>query len=116
MVIKKRVISLCVTVTGPPFLICCLNNGITDPFEPNTFPKRVVINFVFPFSCKQEICISAIRLVAPITFVGFTALSVDTITNFSAWYLMASSAIFLVPEIFTRTASYGFASIKGTCL
>lgn len=27
-------------VIGPPSLICFLNKGITDPLEPNTFPKR----------------------------------------------------------------------------
>jgi len=35
MVIKKRVISGCVTVTGPPRSICFLNKGITDPLDPN---------------------------------------------------------------------------------
>ena len=34
-------ISGCVMVIGPPSLICFLNKGITDPLEPNTFPKRV---------------------------------------------------------------------------
>ena len=36
---KNLVISLCVTVTGPPSAICFLNNGITDPLLPNTFPN-----------------------------------------------------------------------------
>ena len=47
---KKRMISLCVTVTGPPRLICSLNNGITEPFDPSTLPKRVVTNCVRPLT------------------------------------------------------------------
>ena len=43
---KKRIIFGSVTVTGPPALICFSNKGITDPFEPNTLPKRVVTNCV----------------------------------------------------------------------
>ena len=34
-------------VIGPPSLICFLNKGITDPLEPNTFPKRTATNSVF---------------------------------------------------------------------
>ena len=30
----------------PLFLICLLNNGITDPVEPKTLPKRTIENFV----------------------------------------------------------------------
>ena len=40
-------ISGCVMVIGPPSLICFLNKGITDPLEPNTFPKRTATNSVF---------------------------------------------------------------------
>ena len=31
---KKRVMSGCVTVTGPPLAICSRKRGITEPFEP----------------------------------------------------------------------------------
>ena len=48
MVMKKRVMSGWVTVTGPPLAICSRKRGITEPFEPRTFPKRVVTNFVAP--------------------------------------------------------------------
>ncbi len=44
----KRVIFGSVSVTGPPFLICSLNIGITDPFEPSTLSNRVDANNVFP--------------------------------------------------------------------
>ena len=53
---------------------------------------------------------------APITFVGFTALSVETITNFSTPNFTERSAIFFVPNTFVRTASDGLRSIMGTCL
>ena len=36
---KYLIISGCVTVTGPPSLICFLNNGMTDPFDPKTLPN-----------------------------------------------------------------------------
>ncbi len=42
IVMKKRLISGCVTVTGPPLAICSLNRGITLPLLPSTFPNRVV--------------------------------------------------------------------------
>ena len=52
MVIKKRVISGCVTVTGPPEAICFLKYGITEPFDPSTLPNLVVMNLVqFSFCC-----------------------------------------------------------------
>ena len=38
-----------VTVTGPPFLICSLNNGITDPEEFMTFPNLTAENIVLIF-------------------------------------------------------------------
>lgn len=40
MLMKYRVILGCVTVSGPPDLICLWNNGITDPDEPSTLPNR----------------------------------------------------------------------------
>ena len=43
---KKRVISACVTVTGPPRAICLRKIGMTLPDEPRTFPKRTPQNFV----------------------------------------------------------------------
>ena len=46
MVIKYLVTFLCVIVTGPPSAICFLNNGITDPEEFITFPKRTIQNLV----------------------------------------------------------------------
>ena len=39
IVIKNLVMSLWVTVTGPPSFICFLNNGTTEPLLPKTFPN-----------------------------------------------------------------------------
>ena len=50
------------------------------------------------------------------TFVGFTALSVDTITNFFTPYFTERSAMTRVPCMLFRTASLGLSSIMGTCL
>src|SRR5699024_4673923 len=81
-VIKYLVISGCVTVTGPPARICFVNKGITEPRLPSTLPNLTATNFVLD-SCwlNDWTTISAIRFDAPIIFVGFTALSVDTSTN-----------------------------------
>ena len=43
---KKRVISGCVTVTGPPRAIWRRKIGITEPDEPRTLPNRTATNRV----------------------------------------------------------------------
>ena len=97
MVIKYRVISGSVTVTGPPASICFLNKGMTEPRLPSTLPKRTVIYFVSYVSFIDMITFSATRFVAPITLVGLTALSVEIMTNRSTPWRPATSATFLVP-------------------
>ena len=97
---------MCVTVKGPPFSICFLKSGITEPLDPSTFPKRVMVNFVFDVALlKQVMYISAMRLEAPITLVGFTALSVDTITKRPIPYFTERSEMILVPKTFILMAS-----------
>ena len=59
---------------------------------------------------------SATRLQAPITLLGFTALSVETQINRSTLNLSAASITFRVPIMLFNTASSGFISIRGTCL
>ena len=81
----------CVTVTGPPASICFWKIGTTLPLEPRTLPKRTATKRVrmrrvaAPCHSHSAICTysSATRFVAPITRLGFTALSVLTSTN--AW-------------------------------
>ena len=108
--------SLWVTVTGPPSLICLLNNGTTDPLLPKTFPKRTAtysVSLSLSFAC---IIISHILLVAPITFVGLTALSVEIKMNRFVLYLSHAFTRLYVPNTLFLTASEGLFSINGTCL
>ena len=85
MVMKYRVTSGWVTVSGPPLAICERNSGTTLPLEPSTLPKRTIVNRVLPAPCWKSASAcstsSAMRLLAPITLVGRTALSVDTSTK-----------------------------------
>ena len=117
--IKKRVISGCVTVTGPPLAICSRNLGITLPLLPNTLPKRTITKCVADFAPPSKLwqTISAKRLLAPITLVGFTALSVEISTNRSTFACIAALASTCVPSTLLDKASATLCvSIKGTCL
>ena len=115
---KNRVMSGCVTVTGPPRAICSLNFGITLPLEPSTLPKRTAENTVpDPCVARCDSTRSAARLLAPITFVGLTALSVLIITNRSTPHSFAASAVWYVPSVLFCSAAQAFSSsINGTCL
>ena len=66
-----------VTVTGPPAAIWRLKSGMTEPFEPRTFPKRTAAKVVFEHCAMDCTIISHSRLLAPMIFVGLTALSVE---------------------------------------
>ena len=46
IVMKKRVISGSVTVTGPPAAIWRRKIGTTEPDEPSTLPNRTAVNAV----------------------------------------------------------------------
>jgi hypothetical protein len=59
-----------------------LELGITLPALPSTLPKRTISKRVWLPACSDWQTISASRFVAPMTFVGFTALSVEMNTNF----------------------------------
>src|SRR5579884_2942883 len=104
-----------VTVTGPPRAICSLNSGTTLPLEPRTLPKRTTTNRQPPF-CSPCTTISATRLVAPITLVGRTALSVETCTNSRVPCAIAASATLRVPSTLLRAASSTLRSAIGRCL
>ena len=117
MVIKYLIMSGWVTVTGPPFLICSLKSGITEPLEPSTLPNLTAANSVLLPDCAIICTISSQqRLVAPMTLVGLTALSVEIMTNFSTPCLSAICATLSVPKMLFLQASSGLVSIKGTCL
>jgi hypothetical protein len=118
MVMKYRVISGCVTVTGPPRAIWRRKIVITLPAEPSTLPKRtatkrVEMSLRWP---KASMTHSQIALHWPYTARGFSALSVETSTKRRAPNSTATSAITFVASTLLRTASIGFASMSGTCL
>jgi hypothetical protein len=74
------------------------------PIRPQNITKTVVINLVvlrspiIRFNDKDCTYFSAMRLLAPITLLGY-ALSVDIITNFLTLYKQDRSARFLVPPM-----------------
>ena len=72
----------------------------TDPDEASTLPKRTMQNRTeLCRSCNACKVISAKRLVAPMTLVGLTALSVETSTNVSTFASIAALAVCSVPKI-----------------
>ena len=103
-------------MTGPPASICFLNNGITLPLLPSTLPNRTATNSVLERLLYVCTIISQIRFVAPIMFVGFTALSVEINTNRFAPCLSAACTVLSVPNTLFLIASFGDTSISGTCL
>ncbi len=118
MVMKYRVIRSSVTVTGRPAAIWSAQMGNTEHAEPRTLPNRTMLRRVsIPGICASDcVYISASRLVAPMTFTGFTALSDEMSTNRSAPTVTDASAIALVPNRLFVTACAGWSSINGTCL
>ena len=61
----------------PALRICSRKRGTTLPLLPRTLPKRTIENEVpLPTACAWTTS-SASRFDAPITLVGFTALSVE---------------------------------------
>ena len=83
-------------------LICFMNNGTTDPLLPKTFPYLTIENFVFLFPLMlfaDDTNLSEHNFVAPYKFIGETALSVDSATNFSILFSKATSIKFCVPII-----------------
>jgi hypothetical protein len=88
----------CVIVTGPPSAICRRNVGTTLPRLPSTFPKRTETYPLFRRSAASWTTCSATRLVAPITLVGRTALSVEMSTKCCTSYASHRFTTFCVPE------------------
>ena len=118
MVMKYRVISACLTVTGPPRSIWRRKIGITLPEEPRTFPKRTPTKRVATsVRCPHASTIhSQTAFDWPIRFFGFAALSVETSTKRLASNSTATSARTRVTRVLLRTDSTGFASSRPTCL
>ena len=90
--------------------------GMTLPADPSTLPNRTeVMRVLLRRPCSRS-TISAMRLVAPITELGRTALSVEMSTRRSAPTASAMRATFCVPKTLFFTASSGASSMSGTCL
>ncbi len=92
---------------------------MTLPLLPSTFPTRTTPNLV-PFACPPLAIAWTINsptlLVAPITLVGFTALSVEIIRKRDTPCRTAARASTHVPPTLFFTASHGLDSMRGTCL
>ena len=118
IVMKYRVISADVTVTGPPFSICFRNVGMTLPDELSTLPKRTATKRVWTSRrCPSDSMIHSQNAFDwPITVFGLTALSVEINTKRSTSNSAASSATIFVATTLFRTDSSGWVSIRGTCL
>ena len=98
---KKRVMSGWVMVSGSPFSSCSLKIGTTLPVEPSTFPNRTETYGRPVRRAASATSISPIRLLAPMTLDGRTALSVDTNTKRSTPAVSAASRSAMVPPMFT---------------
>jgi hypothetical protein len=92
------------------FISDLFEQGTTEPLEPKTLPKRVVMNFValhyslWSFNCRiAHIFWSFTR---PSRYL--VALSVETMTNFTTLCSQAKSAKFLVPSILSEWPATGF--------
>src|SRR5690625_7900589 len=117
IVMKYRVILGSVTVIGPPSSIWRLNFGTTEPLLPSTLPNLTATSVVSSQSLSSAwTIISATRFVAPMTFGGLTALSVEIITNFLALWWQAASAVFFVPMMLFLMVSDWLYSIIVQCL
>src|SRR3990172_5911660 len=105
-----------VRVIGPPWAICRLNNGTMLPRLPSTFPKRTETKARPDRCAASRTMSSAMRLVAPMTLYGWTALSVEIKTNRSVPQPRAALTTVCVPRTLLLTASSTLTSIRGTCL
>ncbi len=120
MVMKKRVTSGWVTVTGPPLRNCSASTDSSEPREPRTLPNRTAEKTPVPRLRASRALAwtisSARRLLAPRTEVGSAALSVEISTNRSTPVASAASTRWSVPSTFDFTASEGCRSSSGRCL
>jgi len=96
-----------VTVIGPPRAICSLNFGMTLPDDPGTLPNRTAMKRVPSCSAaRDDTAISATRFVAPITLVGFMALSVLINAKRSAPARAEASAALQVPSVLSAASRH----------
>ncbi|OPZ77624.1 MAG: hypothetical protein BWY79_01093 [Actinobacteria bacterium ADurb.Bin444] len=90
---------------------------MTLPWLPNTFPKRTDAMRIPAWrllSARRSS--SEARLVAPMTQIGSTALSVEMFTKARQPKRTAVRATSCVTRMLFNTASSGARSMRGTCL
>jgi hypothetical protein len=127
MVMKKRMMSGWVTVTGPPFLYLLLETGDDGlPLLPRTLPKRVVMNLGAGLRPSHALMAQP-RLWTVYLGKAFAAAhdvgGVDGLVGGNHNHLLRcrsgrSHVGHLTGALttLTRTASQGFSSMSGTCL
>ena len=100
IVMKKRVTSGCVTVTGPPRSICSRNSGTTEPDDPSTLPKRTIEKRVPSDSpAVPAVSVGEAFAGAPSRWSVRTALSVEIRMKFDTPASSAASAAYNVPNV-----------------
>src|SRR3546814_2094804 len=101
----------------PPCSSCRRKWGTTEPLEPSTLPKRTMVKIVSRDSAAIAWSInSQMRFVAPMIFVGRTALSVLTRTKRSTLQARAASAVASVTRIRTEEHTSELKSLMRTWL
>jgi hypothetical protein len=99
-----------------------VNKGTTEPLEPKTLPKRVVMNFVAFTLSLFDLLIAGIEHISRYPFTRSHHVTwVDCLirgNHDKLHHIMFASQIgqVLVPSILVRMACDGFSSINGTCL
>ena len=69
-----------------------MEDNVSESIQINVFGTRTLADLAVKYGAEKFVMISQIRLEHPITLVGFTALSVETMIIFSAPYSTAISA------------------------
>ena len=108
-----------VRVIGPPLAICSRNRGTTEPEEPSTLPKRTIARrgpAAGSSWARAWITSSAARLLAPITLVGRTALSVEISVKLATPASTEAVARTWVASTLLARPARGLACTRGTCL
>jgi hypothetical protein len=89
--------------------------GITLPFDPRTLPNLTDTQRIRSPGQAARIN-SPKRLVQPMTFVGFTALSEEIIRKVEHFEFSATFSNDSRPKTLLPTASSTLSSMTGTCL
>ena len=111
----------CCLILFSGLLVYTLNNGVLSTLDILGHLLVTLLVCLIPYLVGFRLFHTYSGIIRYSSFVdlqkvGFTALSVDTITNFLVPYFTDKSAITRVPSTLLRTLSSGLSSIIGTCL